>query len=254
MPPFFLLLILVVEILEKIEEGKFGAFKAKHEDVFYVLKFKLLSEKGGFRRIPSNTHHYREVAAYLLDKEILEFNIVPETKLILHDGKEASCQKFVSGKKINSSIFRESGHHGLIDGPITRNVILFDLIVNNTDRHIRSCIFNKKESKVWAIDNGCCFGQYYNYYYNVFHRYLYSDTLILTDNERKLLNSIQKSQLYKIIGPYLEEEEEVEQTYYRIQWILEQEDLSFKFMSGNQEDRRFYPSRSKWFKQRMSNY
>lgn len=234
---------MLVRILEKITEGRFESYKAEHEGVLYVLKPELCQNSPTLRKISPNTHHFREVASYLLDSKILHFGVVPETVLVEHNGKLASVQRFVEGKTLKKE--------ELVKSDDARKIVIFDLIVNNTDRHIRNCLFNK--NKVWAIDNGCCFGQYYNYYYSVLHRYLYSDLLILTDNERKLLNVISKSQLDKVIGPYLEEEE-VEQTYYRIQWMLEQENLSFKLMSDNQEDRRLYPSRSKWFKQQMSIY
>ncbi len=87
---------------------------------------------------------YRERAAYLIANMIGLRDLVPPTALHTLDGKVVSIQKWVSGRK-PTPMDRQP-----------KELLLFDYIIANTDRHQWNW-FTRTNGKVWAIDNAYSF-------------------------------------------------------------------------------------------------
>jgi len=252
----------MISSVQSVCQGKYGAFFAIYCGKKVVFKPSGSSNIFDSKGMPLESHYRHEIAAYILDSKILNFGIVPETQEIVYEDKPASIQRFVCGmlgREIVKNLFKCSTTNPpigvdlfqtFVDQGEIRKLIIFDMIINNTDRHIMNCLFDLDEDRVWAIDNACAFKSCYRWYYNVFHRFLYEKSFVLKLKERKLLESISREKLKKYLSSYLTEDE-IEHTYLRVRWMLSQDDLSFSLMSGDQEDRRRYPSRSKWFKKNM---
>ena len=97
--------------------------------------------------------HKREVAAYVLS-HALGWGIVPPT--VLRDDAplgEGSLQLFVPAD-FEQHYFtlheREETHDALM------TIVVFDLLVNNTDRKSGHCLLGL-DHRIYAIDNGLCF-------------------------------------------------------------------------------------------------
>jgi uncharacterized repeat protein (TIGR03843 family) len=96
--------------------------------------------------------HKREVAAYEL-AGVLGWPIIPPT--VRRDGPhgEGSVQLFVDADF-------EQHHFTLVEKPRyhdqLRQMALFDVIANNTDRKSGHCLVDA-DDHVWGIDNGLCF-------------------------------------------------------------------------------------------------
>lgn len=101
----------------------------------------------------------RERAAYLLS-EHLRLGVVPPT--VIREGPlgEGSFQWFVAAdhRQHYFTIHEQYAHlHDQL-----RQIAVFDVIANNTDRKSGHCLLVRGErtatDRVWAIDNGLCFG------------------------------------------------------------------------------------------------
>jgi len=100
--------------------------------------------------------HKRERAAYVLS-EHLGIGAVPPT--VIRDGPlgEGSFQWFVDADHSEHyfTIFEQFEHlHGQL-----REIAVLDVLANNTDRKSGHCLL--AHDRVWAIDNGLCFGAPY---------------------------------------------------------------------------------------------
>jgi uncharacterized repeat protein (TIGR03843 family) len=93
----------------------------------------------------------REVAAYLVS-EALGFCFVPLT--ILRDGPfgHGSLQQYIDHDP-NQHYFTL----GPSDRPRLREVVLFDLLINNADRKGGHILLQKGTRKLYLIDHGLCF-------------------------------------------------------------------------------------------------
>lgn len=248
--------------VKPIGEGKFGARQVTFGNGLKACLKPALHSNARFRGIPENTQHLREVAASQLDYQLLHFDVIQPAVLTMYKGQQASIALWCSGKyakDIIPHVFnrRMEGWKekvalfaAKIDPKHLRKVVLFDLIVNNTDRHAKNCLFSPITGKVWAIDHGLTFGRNFKYYYNVFHRFLFRHNLRLTEEERRRLEAITREQLQKALQRYLKPRD-IENTYQRIQWMLVQEDLGFVALAGEKEGKDEFPSYEGWFKQRM---
>jgi len=248
--------------VKKLGVGRFGARKVTFTNgVQATLKPRLYSNEL-FRRIRRDTQYLREAAVYQLDRQILRFGVVPPTTLTQYKGEPASIQAWVTGiyaKQIVRSPFNhaEEGWRtrlALLCSKINvddlRKIVIMDLVVNNTDRHGRNCLFDTFTDRTWAIDNGLAFGHYYKKYFNVFHREIFRRTLILTAKERELLRSITRGQLSHVLSRFLTARE-IEETYLRIQWMLEQPNLGFVHISQGIDDKNTFPSYKEWFRRKL---
>jgi len=100
--------------------------------------------------------HRRERAAYLLSEQ-LGVGVVPPT--VIRDGPlgEGSYQWFVDAdhRQHYFTIFEQ--FENLHDQ--CRHIAVLDILANNTDRKSGHCLL--AHDRVWAIDNGLCFGSPY---------------------------------------------------------------------------------------------
>ena len=248
--------------VKKIGEGRFGAREITYSNgVRAILKPKLHSTDK-FREIPKNTQYLKEAAAYQLDRQLLHFDVVPPTTLTMFKRRPASMQLYVMGysaRELEPHVFnmsldkwkqRVAKFATKVNVRQMRKLVLFDIITNNTDRHAKNAMFDPFAGKVWGIDNGLCFGKQFRYYNNIFHRFLYRRKLKLSKNEITLLGDITFEQLKTVLDRYLSARE-VEETYWRIQWMLEQDNLGFMPMAEEMEGKDEFPSYSEWFKVKM---
>jgi hypothetical protein len=248
--------------VKKIGEGKSGARQVIFDNgVKATLKPKLFST-GTFRGISKDTQHLREAAAYQLDRQVLHLDVVPPTALTMYEDSPASIQAWVVGvpatgvvqhvfnKKIDGQKDRLALFAAKVDTDWLRRIVLFDLIVNNVDRHAKNCLFDPFTKKVWAIDHGLCFGRYFQYYNNVFHRGMFRNRLELRPEERSRLEAITLAQLTKALQRYLPSQE-IEETYWRIRWILAQPNLGYVALAPESTSKNDFPAHKAWFVQNM---
>lgn len=132
----------VVEFV-KIEGDGEGIFKPKSgENRFFVGE---------------GTFYKRERAAFVVDS-FLGFDIVPPTVIRSIEDEVGSLQKFIPNYRSGEEIPREekspSNEAFMMQA---EKVWIFDVIINNTDRHEGNYIFDE-EGRLWAIDHGCSFG------------------------------------------------------------------------------------------------
>jgi hypothetical protein len=238
--------------------GRFGARKVIFENgVIAVLKPKLFSNET-FRGIDRDTQYLREVAAYQLDWKLLKFNVVPPTTLTMYENEPASIQAWEVGFYAKEIVSKPFDHNSddwkarlaLFASKVNiddlRKIILLDLIINNTDRHAKNCLFDTFSDKVWAIDHGLTFGRYYKNYFNVFHREIFRKNFRLEKEERELLDNITYNDLETILGRYISAKE-IKDTFTRIRWILEQSNLGFEHVSKGNYEKNEFPSYKEYF-------
>lgn len=245
--------------VKKIGEGKFGARQVRFTNgLKATLKFKLHSNEK-FHGVPKNTQHLREVAAYILDWKFLHFDLIPPTALTVYKKQQASIAYWVEGlvaSQIVKGVFNKTRDDwkdrvalfaSKVDADALRRSCILDLVINNTDRHAKNCLFDPFHKRVWCIDHGLAFAPYFKGYYSVFHRFLFRKKLFLEPAERTRLSSITHDALKQSLKRYLSARE-IEETYFRIQWVLEQPNLAFESISGGKEGKTDFPSKEDWFK------
>lgn len=250
-----------VRSAKKLDHGGSGAILITyHNGLRGVVKRRVLSS-AKTRGVPYAEQYLREVLAYKIDNEVFRFGIVPETLTATYDGKVSSVQEFVEGETapdIVPGVFdykaadwkmKVAKFFCRVDPEVIKKVVLFDLAVNNTDRHGRNLIFTKGKDglygsgKIWAIDNEGTFGQWLACYRNVFHKYMFLTNFALPDLAESVLEKITKEQLEATIRPVIDKPELVDQTYARIQWVLKHKDsLGYYSVSKGQISRDDFPS------------
>lgn len=248
--------------VKKIKEGRFGAREVVFDNgVKAVLKPKLFSNEK-FRGIPKNTQYAREAAAYQFDRQIAQFGVTPPTTLTVYETLPSSIQSWVTGvpaSGIVTNLFDKGKKDwkerivkfaSKVDIDKLRKLVILDLMMNNTDRHAKNCKFDTFSEEVWGIDNGLCFGRYFEYYNNVFHRYLFIKKLELLPDERRRLEAVTLDQIRKVLDRYLSKRE-IEETYWRVQWVLEQPNLGYERIAPDSESKNDFPSYKKWFATKM---
>jgi hypothetical protein len=244
-----------------IGQGRFGAKQVVFPNgVKGTLKSRLFSSES-FRGIKRNTQYLREIAAYKLDKELLGWGIIPMTVMSAYQGQPASVQEWVTGvpaggivpdvfkKAIDGWKDRVAIFASKVNTEKLRKIVLFDLIANNVDRHGKNALFDLSANEAWAIDNGLCFGRFYHKYYNVFHKYLYRQNLVLTKAERKILESLTLNALSLTLKRYLSDRD-IRETAQRVQWMLAVKDLGFSILTQGLEGRNDFPDNKDWFIER----
>ena len=242
--------------------GKFGAQVVTFQNgVQGILKVKPFATDA-YRGIPKQEMPAREYAAYILDRDVLDFGVVPETLLMKWRGREASIQEFVHSGRLPremvpglfdrsqpdwkqriAKLFMQVNLDDML------KVLILDLVVNNTDRHGKNVLVDRMRHKVWAIDNGLSFGRYYKHYRSIFHKYLMFSRFRLPEWAVKKLARIDKDSL-DVLRPLLPAEC-VEDTWLRIKFILDHQDrLAYRRM-GAVDDLvgvSQFPSYAEWFK------
>ena len=119
----------------------------------YLLKLGKDEHISKWRLIPKNEQYKREVAAYKLD-EMLGWNLVPETKLVVIDGNLGSAQFWLNNvvhiKNIDEFVQN-------LDEDLSWKIGLTDFIQGENDRHSGNILWDKKYNRSWLIDNGYSF-------------------------------------------------------------------------------------------------
>lgn len=238
--------------------GRFGARLVSFENgVKGILKTS--SELNEFRGVPRSEMAKREVAAYLLDSEILHFGVVPQTALVNHEGRAASLQEFCEWKMPEAlvpSLFKTKREGWdeqleqfdlLVDHGDLTKVVVLDLLMNNVDRNGKNLLVNAEDGRVRAIDNGASFGHAFNHYRQVFHRYLFYEELTLSRSIIERLEAIDFQEL-EVLRPFLTELE-LQETWLRLQFILQRRScLEWKTFSGGKSmASKRIPDYSDWF-------
>jgi Phosphatidylinositol 3- and 4-kinase len=242
-------------------EGKFSAMLAQYPNGEKGILKAVPFATDKFRGIPKQELPRREVAAYVLDRDVLDFGVVPETVLTRYEDREASVQKFCTtglmprdvvpglfNKNHSDWKYRIAKLFARINLDDMLRTVVLDLVMNNVDRHGRNVLVDRIQKKVWAIDNGLAFGRYYSGYRNIFHKYLYFARLPVPEWLAQKLGRIEEEDL-GVLEPYLPPEC-IQDTWLRIQFILEHRDrLAYKRMGALQDfTQRHFPSYEEWFK------
>lgn len=244
-----------------IGSGKFGAQLLRYPNgEMGILKTKPFATDS-FRGIPKQEMPRREVAAYVLDHDILDFGVVPETILFRWDNREASVQEFVRDGMLPRDVqhrvfdrtkkdwkYRIGKLFTKMNLDDLAKIVVLDLVMNNVDRHGRNILIALMKKRVWAIDNGLTFGRYYKGYRSIFHKYLYYAKLELPEAVERKLRSLSASDLDPLAA-YLPDEC-IEDTWLRIKFILDHSDrLAYKRMGAARDlGSNKFPSYEEWFK------
>jgi hypothetical protein len=225
-----------------------------------VVKERFFGDKV-FRGVPKRFDHLNEVAAYQLDQRLFRFNLVPETLLTKHNGTTASAQEFHKGATapdISPGVFNSDDPNWKskiakffcqVDPDRLAQVVVFDLVLNNTDRHGRNLLFTKGKDglvsggRVWAIDNGGIFGQDLKYYRNVYHKYLFRNNFPFHSSLFDLLHSFKLEDFEAILKPLYGDSRFAEDCMARTRWIIRhRRHLAFKIVSEGHFDKNDFPS------------
>jgi hypothetical protein len=189
--------------IRKLDSGKSGALVASYngglQAVIKPVKEKLPNGKETQRGLSVSTQPYREVAFYRLAKLYGFQDIVPETVLTEKaiKGVVASAQEFLPAFHLRdlqpklkdkdradwSAKLRETAL--MVSKRYWRQLVVLDLVAGARDRHANNAgvLMNvtrtKPEYRLKAWDNACTFGKTFEKYHNVFHKYLFRNTLNL---------------------------------------------------------------------------
>jgi Phosphatidylinositol 3- and 4-kinase len=242
-----------------IKEGHDGARKVVFRNgLRAALKLQLFSNSHE-HGIRSDTAYRREAAAYQYDRQLLGWNLVPPTTLTVYKGTPASIQAWVSGvpaRELAPYLFDKNADNrkaqaallaAKVNTDALRRLVLFDLLIGNTDRHGRNALFDTFSQRVWAIDNGRSFGRYMDGYYQVFHRLLWPRRLALTPFERSHLEDIALTDMRRALSRYLAPSD-ITMAFFRLKWVLSQPNLGFFVLSSG---RNAMPAFSEWFLQEI---
>lgn len=243
-----------------VGEGKFGALFIDYGNGERGLLKARPFATGTFRGIPKQTMHLRERAAYILDHDILKFDVVPETLLTKWEGVPASVQKIVRlglpprdvvpgvfKRKFDDWKYRLAKLFLKVNVGEMLKVVVLDLVMNNVDRHGKNILI--AGDRVWAIDNGLTFGRDFNRYRNVFHKYLFFSRMVLPKEMVRRLSKLTEAD-FAPLARYLSPEE-VNDTWLRLQFVLTHLDrLSYRRVGAltQMEERAPFPTYEGWFK------
>jgi len=228
--------------VKHLTEGKTGALLATYANgvkaIVKPAKRKLPNGKTTQRGISVGSHPRREVAFYQLSK-LLGFNIVPETVLTTKavPGVEASVQVFMPAyhlKQFNpklSDVHNKGWKTTLIKTALRvskdqwRQLLALDIIAGARDRHANNVGVtmhiedNRPIYNLVAWDNAATFGLTFARYHNVFHKYLFRQSVNF-DKIWPVLDKITLKDLRRTLGPYVSEEE-VGHAFMRMEFFQE---------------------------------
>lgn len=250
-----------VQIAHPTEHGRNGAMIVTYMNgAKGVLKKRFFTD-AKFRGVPKRYDHVNEVAAYHLDQKLFRFNFVPETLLTKYEGQTASIQEFHKGATapdISPGVFNSDDLEWKnkiakffcqVDPDRLSQVVIFDLVLNNTDRHGRNLLFTKGKDglistgKIWAIDNGGVFGQHLKYYRNVYHKYLFRNKFPFHSSLFDLLNSFKLVDFEAILKPLYGDDKLAKECMARVKWVLRhRRHLDFRTVSQGHFDKNDFPS------------
>jgi len=167
------------------------------------------------RNVPRHSENGREVAAYLVDKELGHYARVPPT--IVRDDGIATF--IVGGAKSldDASQWLLSNE----DAEGYRRIALFDQIIGNLDRHPRNFLLTE-EGRTVPIDHGLAFPTS-NGFQGMGMNYSFSKTVRLQSDEKKMLGDFveRRSQIEKRLSACLEPEA-IDAMFERVESMLEE--------------------------------
>ena len=257
--------------VEPIKHSKFGAMKATYTNGMAAV-VKPQRDVSPFDRpmqrgLLISTQPAREVAFYKLAQMLAFDDVVPETLLIMHDGKQASAQIFtptVHLHQLQPMLLKkeELGQEGWVSllqetcravpKRLWVRLLILDIIAGSRDRHINNVgvVVKMKEPRpeysILGWDNACTFGATFAKYHNVFHKYLFKYAVQL-EAHWDMLEKFTLVDFTRVLGELLNPID-VAQAYERLQFMLEYPyRLPWRVMSQGHDDSDSFPSYSAWF-------
>jgi hypothetical protein len=257
--------------LDHAPGGKSGAMVATYENgVRAIVKASKPRLPSGHRRqrgIPALLHPTREVA-FRKAAELLGFaDLVPETVLTTKavPGVVTSAQLFVPAHHLNEvepdlkdTDARDWGDTlvracMVVPKKFWKNLLALDILGGVRDRHANNVgLLVKAEDdrpvyRPVAWDNAVSFGETFDRYHNVFHKYLFRRSVDLGDTW-SALDKITRSDLSELLGPYLQPTE-IEHAYLRVQFFLDfPYRLPWRVCSKGEDDSQGFPDYQSFFK------
>jgi len=150
--------------------------------------------------------YHAEVLAYELS-ESLGLGIVPYTEETIYEGKVGSMQKWIPDSQTASELGKAEEYE-LVD-----QIYALDRLTDNGDRHGGN-IIQDSSGKIWAIDNGGCFGfgqeKYEELSINTLRGTPISKkikTWLQTPAKDKFISSLRKSLGDEVVGIFLQRAE-----------------------------------------------
>lgn len=244
-----------------LSHGRNGAVLVTYPEGVRAVVKKRRFKREKFRGVWSDEVHLNELAAYRLDSQLFRFNFVPETVDTVFEGVPSSAQKFVAGDTapdISQGVFNSdtpNWKHKIakffcqVQPEVLARVVVFDLIVNNTDRHARNLMFERgsdgliSSGRVWAIDNGNIMGEDLRSYRNVFHKYMFRTHFPMTAQLRDFLLNLKLRDLSEILDPIYKDKQHAKECFARVKWVLRhRRHLDFNTVSHKKYDKNDFPS------------
>lgn len=244
-----------------MSHGRNGAVGITYANGAKAVVKKRSAEDEAFRGVRKKEAHLNELAAYELDHKLFRFGFVPEVKISYYDGVPSSVQAFVQGDTAPDiapgvfSVKDPSWKHTIakffcqVDPDLLARLVIFDLVINNTDRHGRNLMFSRgsngliSSGRVWAIDNGNCMGEHLRYYRNVFHKYMFRHSFPQRCSAFDLLSSLKLSDFSSILDPIYGSSKHATACYARARWVLKhRKHLDFHTVSSGHYDKNEFPA------------
>jgi hypothetical protein len=245
--------------LQSVGIGKFGAKLATFPNGVKAIVKAQVFDNSPFRGIARDTMHEREVMAYRFDRDVLGYNLIPETYMTRVGVKKASTQEFVNGLacgEIVPKVFnkelpdwkeRVAKLASLVPQSEVEKMTVMDMVIGNRDRHARNALFNIDLGKAWAIDNGASFGTSFRLYRSVFHKYFYLKNFKPSDDTLKALANVTREACDDVLIWLSDKERDA--VWARAQFILDHHDrLDFWTLSKGHLGNSEFPSHSRWIR------
>ena len=124
-----------------------------HKDEIFAI-YKPVSGERPLRDFPDRSLYLREKFAWIISTQLGWPNLPP---LVIRDGPYGlgSLQFYVNSFTTkNYFTERDSRLEDFI------YIAAFDVLVNNSDRKASSCLIDKNDKKIWAIDHGLTFNYF----------------------------------------------------------------------------------------------
>lgn len=256
--------------LEKADGGKSGALVATYEGgvkaVVKMPKEKLPSGHRKQRGIPAALHPTREVAFYRAAKLLGFGDLVPETVLTKKavPGCVSSAQLFIPAHHLHeldpdlNDV--DDPHWGttlmrtcvVVPKPFWRSLLALDILGGVRDRHANNVGFIMRSEddrpiyRIVAWDNAVSFGETFDRYHNVFHKYLFRRSVDLADTWA-VFDNLTRSDLSYALDEFLSPVE-IEHAFLRTRFFIDfPYRLPWKVCSKGHDDPHEFPDYRTYF-------
>lgn len=223
--------------------GKSGALLATYDNgvraIVKVSKSRLPSGNHRQRGIPVSLHPVREAAFYRAAKMLGYGDLVPETVLTSKavPGRISSAQLFVPAhhlhelqpglKNVDAPDWGDTLAEACLAVPkkFWKNLLALDILGGVRDRHANNVglLMHEEDDRpvyrIIAWDNAVSFGKGFALYHNVFHKYLFRQSVDLGDTW-KALDALTRSDLKASLGDYLKPSD-IEDAYLRVRFFID---------------------------------